>query len=219
MKLRIFTVGLISWISALTAYSPIVVSHFSKYYIGSYPLTYLPLAQINTSNLLQTPNSCGPYVAFFVAEMYKPDPQRDIKTFIKNFRFRIIESVTLPAGIEKSLNDLKIKNKRVYLSSMSNDKKLEYLKYKISQNKSVIAITRPIEDQPLSLHYVLIVGYDKEYFHLYDPNYGRKDGSQLTVDYNGKILGNRPMKFKEFFDRLNNGAVGGLEKDYLLIVN
>jgi hypothetical protein len=196
-------------------YHPYLLSHFNSNYVGQYPAMY-PDTIDETLYPAQTKNNCGPYVVATMIQLFKAK-DRNPEYVVEKMNFRLPEKFTLPLGIKDYLIKEKFKTKELNLLDVSREKKIQILKYNLSKGRKIVTIIHPTGAAPLRLHYVLILGYDEENFHIYDPGIRKSMIIGYTQDRNGDLIGNKSLKLDDLISQMNNGHVFGVAKDYTLL--
>jgi hypothetical protein len=167
----------------------------------------------STYNYYQTTNDCGPYNTAAIVRALKNVSVSSSK-FAENIGWRLPNKYTLPWGLEEQLKQNEIRIKIYHLKKYTDQEKLSFLKYNLSDNKPIIILGKKNNWQ----HYITLLGYDsdKEIVYVYD-SYHEKGQNGLTKDDNGEKPGNRNLKFTEILDFWRGGGMYGLYKWYALV--
>ncbi len=92
------------------------------------------------------------------------------------------------------------------------------MKYNLSRGRKIVVIVKPKGGKLLQLHYILILGYDKDNFEVYDPGISGGVYIGYTKDKNGEKIGNMSLSHYDLIDKMNKGHILGVAKDYALLV-
>jgi hypothetical protein len=108
---------------------------------------------------------------------------------------------------------------RFYIAiGLDNNAKINFLKSNLSQGKVAILIVKTSKSDWYYLHYITLLGYDSDSFHIYDSLAPRAGDSNLTIDLNGEIAGNKSIPKNELIKIWNEGNVLNYPKNYNLWV-
>jgi hypothetical protein len=217
MKAKVILSGLVltSLGVGIGLYNPYFMSYLDSNYVGQYPTSF-PTEPDNNIYLHQSKNNCGPYVVTTLVQLLKTK-NRNPEYVVQNINFRVPNEFTLPLGIKDYIRKEGLKTRELNLLDVSNEKKIQVLKYNLSRGRKIVSIIKPTKAQPLQLHYVLILGYDENNFHIYDPGIRRSMIIGYTEDRNGEIIGNKSLSHQELIYQMNNGHILGVAKDYALL--
>lgn len=111
----------------------------------------------------QTLNNCGPYSVMAVINILR-DEKKDPEILAKQMKWRVHKNLTFPQGVINQLHDNGIKTKEYVLKWKSDQDKINWIKETVFQKKPIICLIKIHH----VLHYVTILGYDKNGFMLYD---------------------------------------------------
>lgn len=162
-----------------------------------------------TWNYRQSANACGPYSAAAVLRVLtRQDISSEDISHTTPWRYH---GYTLPFGITQTLRSHGI-IAHEFIITGSGEEKLAWLRSQIAQTKPVILLGR----KEGLLHYVTILGYQDDQFHLYD-SLEEKGERNLTLDLNSELPGNETWTSQALLSFWQKGGVAGLYQ-YLAII-
>lgn len=186
------------------------------FYIGSFNFQQYPAVQLieypSEYNYSQSYNDCGP---FNTAAVVRALTHKNVssKEFAETIEGRIQYNYTLPTGLEKQLKENGINVETHDLSDLSDENKINYLKYQLYLGKPVILLIKWEGYQ----HYITLFGYDSDEFYVYNSLQTIAEEPGFTIDENGQLPGNMNISKDELLKVWSEGGLMGQYKWYALI--
>ena len=161
----------------------------------------------------QTINNCGPYSVMAIVNILSNE-NKDPEILSKEMKWRIYKNLTFPQGVINLLHKNKIETKEYILKSKSDDEKIQWIKYNISEGKPIVVLIKIKH----VLHYVTILGYDEKGFMLYDSMQEKSPENQRkTIVDKNCLEGNRYYFYEEFINLWNNGGYKIFFKNWAIV--
>lgn len=133
----------------------------------------------------------------------------------EEMKWRLKNNYTLPFGLESLLRKYRIKIRTHNLAGKIEMEKIDFLKYHLSRGRAVILLGK-IQGTAI-LHYLTLLGYQKNNFFCYDSYQKKEKGSEYTIDGNGKQTGNRTFSQKEVLEFWNKGGYSVFYRNYCIV--
>ncbi len=150
----------------------------------------------------QTLNNCGPYSVMAVMNILH-DEEKDPELLARQIKWRIYKNLTFPQGVVNQLHENEIKTKEYVLKGKSEKEKINWIKETVYQKKPIICLIKVRH----VLHYVTVLGYDKNGFMLYDSMQEKDpDNQRKTIIDKECTEGNRYYTYDEFLQLWNGGG-------------
>jgi hypothetical protein len=140
----------------------------------------------------------------------------DPEDIVAKIGYRVPDRLTFPIGLEGYLESSNMVVESYNAIGLDNNAKISFLKSNISQGKVAILIVKTPKSDWYYLHYITVLGYDSDSFHIYDSLVPRAGDSDLTIDLNGEITGNKSIPKNELIKIWNEGNVLNYPKNYNL---
>jgi hypothetical protein len=161
----------------------------------------------------QTLNNCGPYSVMAVINILR-DEKKDPEILAKQMKWRVHKNLTFPQGVINQLHDNGIKTKEYVLKWKSDQDKINWIKETVFQKKPIICLIKIHH----ALHYVTILGYDKNGFMLYDSMQEKNsDNQRKTIIDKECKEGNRYYTYNEFMKLWNDGGYKLFFKNWAIV--
>lgn len=168
-------------------------------------LTYQP-----EWNIRQSVNSCGPYsITNLMHITGKPYLSADSISQETPWRYH---GYTAPFGLARVLlnHGYSIEERIV---DIPDEERIIWLKKRLTERKPVVMLGKKTAFQ----HYVTLVGYTNDSFHVYDP-LEEKGERDLTIDKNGDKPGNIDWSKEQLLTFWHDGGFYGLYRYYALTI-
>ena len=161
----------------------------------------------------QTLNNCGPYSVMAVINILR-DEKKDPEILAKQMKWRVHKNLTFPQGVINQLHDNGIKTKEYVLKWKSDQDKINWIKETVFQKKPIICLIKIHH----VLHYVTILGYDKNGFMLYDSMQEKNSDNQRKTIIDKECKGgNRYYTYNEFMKLWNDGGYKLFFKNWAIV--
>lgn len=159
----------------------------------------------------QGPNECGAFSLSYGLKLTlsKENAPKDMVSKVShNISWSEGLSGTVPWKITTEAGENGLSPNHYSAASHPPEKRLEILCQHVSQQTPVIALIN--SDRNIQ-HYILVVGYDEESIHIYDPNIeADAKVKERTIDQNGSAPGNRTYTRARFQEVWGQGGMLGL---------
>lgn len=163
----------------------------------------------------QTYNNCGSYSVMAVRNILVHD-ELDPEMLAKEMKWRIIKNLTFPQGVVSLLYKYDIRTKEYTLWAKSDADKASFLRTQILHGKPVILLIKAHG----VLHYVTVLGYDKEGFMLYDSMQEKSlENSRFTIKDERASVGNTWLSTEELVSLWNKGGVKFAFRNWCIVCN
>lgn len=161
-------------------------------------------------NLRQSLNACGPYSAAAVIRILTQSPiSSEAIAQATPWRYR---GYTLPFGVVSILQSHHLLTEEAIVAG-TDEEKISWLQAQLAQQKPVILLGR----KNGLLHYVTLVGYQPDQFHVYD-SLEEKGVAGMTLDKNGLSPGNTNWTTGELLTFWSQGGLFGLYQQYAIVI-
>ena len=160
-------------------------------------------------------NGCGPFSAAVMRILLNEDVDSLQVSAAMPLRIPRRKS-TIPEGIEKYLRNQWISVSTPKLEHLSDEEKLNYLRYHVSQDHPIILLV----DLWWYQHFFTLLGYNTKRMERYIYDSIEKRGEEgHTLDRNGERTGNRTRTDRDLLKAWNNWGAFGFYDNYALIAS
>lgn len=165
----------------------------------------------------QGPNECGAFSLSYGLKLVlnkENQPKEMVGKVSHSFAWSEGLSGTVPWKITKEAEANGLQSLHYSALSTPPEQRLELLCQHIVEQSPVVTLIN--SDRGIQ-HYILVVGFDEENIHIYDPNIeADQENPQQTVDQNGSKAGNRTYTRARFREVWGEGGMVGLYRWWYL---
>lgn len=165
----------------------------------------------------QGPNECGAFSLSYGLKLVlnQPNaPKEMVSKVSHSFSWSEGLSGTVPWKITKEAGANGLQSRHYSALSELPEQRLALLCQHIDEQSPVLVLIN--SDRGIQ-HYILVVGFDEDAIHIYDPNLeADKDDPERTIDQNGAKAGNRSYSWGRFQEVWGQGGMIGLYRWWYL---